>query len=128
MKKMLFLTCICCSISFVASAQLAASRWYATINIPDPTECYLQFGQDTVRLFSVDMPGNALESMTYTLQNDTLTITKLEGQSPCEVTGRVRYKTTITEKELKFIQLDDACDVRVRALVDQPWKPLAGGK
>ncbi|PUZ24348.1 hypothetical protein GA0116948_10760 [Chitinophaga costaii] len=121
MKKIMFFLVIGNSLPFIAKAQLAATRWTASVNIPDPTPCYLQFDKDTLRLFPVSTPGNALESMSYQLHNDTITLVKLDGQSPCSVGNAAHYKTIISEKELKFLQLDDACDVRIQVLSNQTW-------
>lgn len=125
MKQLIFLT-VLGAISFAAKAQLTTQRWEATISIPNPTECFLQFDHDTMKLFTKDMPAAPVESMRFTAASDTLTLVKLDGQSPCDNTPAV-YRATVKDNVLQFASISDACDVRVNALIEMPWKPYTAG-
>lgn len=126
MKKLLFFAILGTASFTVKAQQLTGQRWEATISIPNPTDCYLQFDHDTMNLFMKDMPTAPLESMRFTSSNDTLTLVKLSGNSPCDA-GQAIYKTTIKDNQLQFSKVEDACDVRVNAFLETPWKPYAAG-
>lgn len=112
MKKTIF-SLVSLIFAQIAFAQITNTSWSGTFNIPDPAQMVLQFKSDTLLLgFS---NNNVLESMTYKISNDTLSIIKIDGQSPCDFTTPATYKLTMKEKKLFITALNDDCAERVSA-------------
>lgn len=112
MKKILF-SITALIFAQIASAQIANTAWSGNFNIPDPTQMVLQFKSDTLVL---SFPNNTvLESMTYKINNDTLSVVKIEGQSPCDNTTAGTYKIVMKEKKLFLTVLKDDCPERASA-------------
>ena len=123
-KKILIIIIVIVS-STLAKAQLANTSWKGKFYIPDPTEMILQFKADTVLLnFSY---GSTLESMTYKISNDTLTIRKLDGQSDCSVTDEATYKIEIKDKKLSVKPLSDNCINRANAWPTEALEQVESG-
>lgn len=112
MKKIIF-SLFSLALVQIASAQMANTSWSGTFYVPDPAKMILQFKGDTLLLnFST---GNVLESMKYTISNDTLSIIKIEGQSPCDYSTVATYKLTMKENKLFITPLKDDCSERAAA-------------
>lgn len=112
MKKILFsiAALVFAQISF---AQLANTSWSGNFNIPDQTPMVVEFKSDSLIVSFTDK--TVLESMKYKINNDTLSIVKLEGQSPCSLTSTATYKVTMKDKKLFIALLDDDCFERSSA-------------
>lgn len=112
MKKLLILFLAIISSAGVA-AQVTNTSWKGIFNIPDPTEMILQFKADTLLL---NYPsGSTLEEMSYKINNDTLSIQKLEGQSDCNTSEDAIYKIVMKNKRLFISPLSDNCFSRLNA-------------
>jgi len=109
MKKTLILI-ITIALSASVKAQLANTSWKGNFSIPDRTEMILQFKTDT--LFLNYSYGGTLETMSYKINNDTLSLRKLNGQSDCGY-SEATYKIEIKDKKLTLSALGDDCVVRV---------------
>lgn len=99
------------SIIFMASPQkseLANSSWKGILNVPDPVDANLKFSIDS---FYVLVNIKIIETSTYTVSNDTLTLKKVLGGSPCMDEIGV-YTYTITNDVLSIRPVSDACDGR----------------
>lgn len=94
----------------VAFGQLDRTQWKGVFNIPDPSDCILQFSNDT--LIVKDLNNNVLEAMKYQIKGDTLVYTKLYGISPCSSDTHAFYKFEFKENKLFLSPLNDDCDVR----------------
>jgi len=104
-----------------ADAQLTNTKWKNIINIPDPYETYLQFQKDTVTVNLVS-DGTLIETMSYSTNKDTLRLTKLFGNSPCEVNVTGTYHFAINDDKLTITLISDDCIERVNALrTNNPW-------
>ena len=121
MKKVLLLAIVCCFAAVSAKAQVNAHSWIATVSIPSPSVAFLKFSNDTLELITTE-DNQVVETMTYKLASDTLTLLKVSGGSPCDATKPVYYKTAIKEDQLIFTNVNDECDPRIGALTGQPWK------
>lgn len=102
-----------------AKSQIKNTSWRGIYNVPEPTPMILQFKTDTLLL--IDQSGANVETMNYTIKNDTLSISMIEGASSCpnNITGV--YKIEIKEEDKLFISvINDNCDNRVNSLPNEP--------
>ncbi|MDB5201040.1 MAG: hypothetical protein JWQ27_449 [Ferruginibacter sp.] len=105
--------------AFSARAQqnLANSSWTGIANIPSPEEVSLTFTKDSMQL---SYQGNVLETMSYSVNKDTLRIQKLSGMSPCESqVGVYTYKIDADKFYIKVV--DDGCEHRAAAFVTEAY-------
>lgn len=112
MRKTLILITVI-ALSFSVKAQLANTSWIGNFNIPEPAKMILQFKTDTLSLNYPD--GTALEIMNYKINNDTLSLRKLDGESDCESSKEALYKIEIKDKKLNLSMLSDDCSSRISA-------------
>jgi hypothetical protein len=120
MKKILFLVFIFALSFSIADAQLTDTKWKNFMNIPDPLESFMHFKKDTV-LLSIAADGTLVESMTYTVNKDTLRLTKISGMSPCgdNVTGL--YRIEMKDDKLIITPISDDCADRANAFKPEAW-------
>jgi hypothetical protein len=115
---------------------LAGTSWKGTTYIPDPAQCMLRFGQDTVRMIYLDnmeieapddlggtrmvtgKDSASLEAMTYRLNGDTIELHKVWGGSPCGG-EKGRYKIQTAGGKLKLVAIQDPCPERIYALKEE---------
>ena len=110
-RKKIILT-IAIGLSVFVKAQVANIFWKGNFNIPDLKVMLLRFKTDTLLLNYTD--GSTLETMSYKINNDTLSLRKLNGQSDCGY-SEATYKIEIKDKKLTLSALGDNCVVRVDA-------------
>ena len=115
MLKTLTVTFFCCSFAIFCSAQLADSKWKATLDIESGIDVLLSFGTDTLQVFSSD-DEMLVETMTYSYQDSTITIIKVDGQSDCEPGKSSKYSLLIKGDSATFKAVEDSCDTRKWAL------------
>lgn len=107
-------------IVFTAKAQLSDSKWTGTMNIPSPAECIFEFKKDTVYLY-LGADNSLLETMSYTIKNDTLTLVKLSGMSPCGTDTKGIYRIEVKDDKLFIKPLSDDCQERLNAFPADPF-------
>jgi len=126
-----------CVIAMNAKAQLTGTRWKGIANVPTPLDCLFYFKTDTLLLqYAGSQPVTltgadgdmisatgkdsiVIETMTYKISGDTLTLQKVKGGSPC--TDEIgAYKITIKDNKLLVALIDDACEARVQAWPADP--------
>ena len=90
------------------------------MNIPDPMETFLQFKKDTV-LLTVVADGTLVETMTYSVSNDTLRLTKTSGMSPCADNIIGLYHFELKDDKLTITPLSDDCSERSAAFKPEAW-------
>lgn len=110
MKKILSVLMFCFIVSGL-NAQLADTKWKAIANVPEPMEVIFDFEKDVMNLYLAD-GITLLESSAYKLQNDTLSINKISGGSPCNNETIGTYKFEIRDEKLFITLIDDACSER----------------
>ncbi len=111
-------------LSINAKAQLAGTQWQATINIPMPVKAMFDFKADTLFLIQVNSPDSGMvhEIMKYKFENDTLSLQKISGDSPCDNSSVGKYKVEFKDEKMFLILIEDACDARANAWPsDDPW-------
>lgn len=99
------------------SAQIQNTSWKGVFNIPSPAECIFEFKTDTVFLTS---NGDLLETSIFKINEDTLTLQKLSGVSPCDLDVIGIYQFKIQDEKLILTIVDDACDPRAMAIPQEP--------
>lgn len=102
------------------NAQLTDTKWKNSMNIPDPMETFLNFKKDTV-LLSIVADGTLVETMSYTISNDTLRLIKISGMSPCSDNLTGLYRFEIKEDKLTITPISDDCSERSNAFKPEPW-------
>jgi hypothetical protein len=115
MKKTMLLAVLTCFLIAGAKAQLANTKYKGTIQMDAPTEIVWSFEKDTVRVYK--LADNAMiETFTYKLDHDVLTLTKAYGISPCDVSMVGKYQTAWKDDTLELTVIEDACTGRADAI------------
>ena len=99
---------ICLSADTAIENELQNTTWKGTFNIPEPTEGFFVFKQDTVTVMVNDY---ALETMQFSTKGDTLSLTKISGDSSCG-SDEGLYKYSVNGSSLKLQVLSDDCPDR----------------
>jgi len=99
---------------------LAQTKWEGVMNIPSPQDCILEFSKTT---FNIDFQDEVVETMSYKISGDTLTLKKLSGSSPCN-TEVGQYKYLIANKKLTITLLKDDCTGRAQAFVKEGYSQM----
>ena len=126
MKKTLLLTATICLALFTAKAQLADSRWTGTIKIPmqdgkmHSYAVICTFQKDTM---SMVYPLGTLPTdvMSYTEENNVISIKKVRGGVPCDVTAVGKYSYEMKGGQLFLKMIQDDCPARGGADVSAPF-------
>ena len=121
-----------------AKAQLAGTQWQAVINTPSPTKGIFDFKQDTLFLIghtnkdrnitiitdniTFKDGGFVVETMKYKFENDTLSLQKISGHTPCDTASIGKYKVEFKGEKMFLILVEDPCHTRPHAWPsDDPW-------
>jgi hypothetical protein len=107
-------------ISASTQAQFANTRWKATLQIDNPINVIMDFGNDTVRLYTVS-DSTIIETMAYRVQDTALVLQKIEGQSECESSTIGKYKFDLKDNRLVIRLISDDCDDRVTVIDNSKW-------
>ena len=103
-----------------AFAQLENTRWKATLQINGPLNTLMDFRKDTVLIYTV-ADSNLIERMTYTIDDTSFTLLKIDGQSDCyKEPGK--YHFAITGDNLVLKLLADECYDRYSVIQNTTWK------
>ena len=111
MRILSFLSLTIFSIIFMASPKdnaLANISWNGIINAPDAMNGNLKFSEDTLFVF---VDTQLIETSTYAVSSDTITVVKFSGLSPC-LNEIGTYTFQITNDILTIKPLTDLCDAR----------------
>ncbi|HTQ27822.1 MAG TPA: hypothetical protein VMI35_06825 [Puia sp.] len=103
-----------------AKAQLADTKWKGTAGLPQPTDLVWVFGKDTSFVYT--LPDSVLlETMTYKVENNELTLLKVSGASSCDNSTPGKYKIEIRDEKLYFTLIKDDCQDRASAINPDPF-------
>ena len=118
MKKIifsLFILVACTSLK----AQIANNKWTGTLQFDQPTDVLLDFKKDTVEAISTGN-GQTLETMTFTVKDNILTLKKVSGQSECgDIIGK--YKFELKDDSISIMLVEDGCFNRASVLDKTKW-------
>jgi hypothetical protein len=105
-----------------AKAQLANTKWAGNMSVPDDVSVVLQFKADSLLLIIKPRGENEFvgETMTYSLKDSTITLSKVSGNSPCGE-DKFTVKYTIKDQQLFIKPLTDPCDARVGSWPKEPF-------
>jgi hypothetical protein len=120
MKKNIVFSLVLILFVSAVNAQLTDTKWKNFMNIPEPIESFMHFKKDTV-LLSVAADGTLVETMTYTINKDTLRLTKISGMSPCGDNVIGLYRIEIKDEKLTIIPISDDCSDRANAFKPEAW-------
>jgi hypothetical protein len=99
------------SFKWMATQPLENTRWKGLVNAPAPTEAEFEFKKDSFLLY---VQGQVFETMAYTVNGDTLRISKLDGNSPCNDEVGM-YNFSIKDDKLFLKVNNDPCGIRAAA-------------
>jgi hypothetical protein len=119
MKKTILLL-VAAIISTVAFSQLKNSRWKGTVKGDNPRNVILDFRKDTVLLYTVSV-SEMVERMTFTSDNATFTVKKIDGQSDCDNGSPGIYNYSMQNGKMLITLSKDQCADRYTALDSTKW-------
>ena len=113
MKKYIFiLGLMIAGFASYAQVSLANTKWAGSISAPSPVDVDFVFTADK---FDIQLGGESLEEMAYTLKGDTITVKKTVGKSPCEDGSTATYKVVIKDDKLVITPISEPCEMRGNA-------------
>ena len=101
--------------ALATNAQVANTKWKATLHLDNPMDVIFDFGMDTLVVVNTQ-DNSTLETMKYSAQDSVLTIQKLSGMSVCDNSLTCKYKFGIQGDEMMLTLIDDACNDRAQVL------------
>jgi len=119
MKKIVVILIIAFTPALVF-AQLENTRWKATLVIENPANTILDFKKDTVSLYTI-ADSTLIEIMTYTLDDTTLNLLKIDGQSDCDNSTPGKYRYELKDDHLYLTMIDDNCSDRSSVINNTKW-------
>lgn len=120
MKKIFLAFVILAAFGSTVQAQFTGKKFRGYANAPDPMEMIMEFKNDTLNMY-LAADFRLVETMSYSLQGDTMTISKLFGQSPCKNGTSGLYKMVLEENKLFITPIKDECTDRFYAFNKDPW-------
>ena len=101
-------------------AQLTNTRWKTTLRInSDDINSIIDFRKDTVLLYTV-ADSTMIERMTYTKDDSSFTLLKIDGQSDCNNTPG-QYRFVIKGDSLTMKLIKDDCYDRYNVIENTVW-------
>ena len=91
---------------------LANTEWTGLAMIPMPETVNFVFSADK---FDLVFQGDVVESMNYSIVNDTISLKKIDGGSPCSPEELGNYNFKIENKTLILSTVKDNCSERSAA-------------
>lgn len=88
--------------------------------INGPVNVILDFKKDSVSVYKV-ADSSMIEIMTYTNNDTSFTLTKIDGQSDCNTTTQGRYGFKIKKDTLSTNLITDECEDRSSVINSTKW-------
>lgn len=122
--KNIFMLLIATLFVSSSNAQLTNTRWKTILRInSNDVNCIIDFKKDTVLLYTV-ADSSMIERMTYTKDDNSFTLLKIDGQSDCDnVPGK--YSFIIKEDSLTMKLVKDDCYDRYNVIENTVWSKHA---
>lgn len=106
---------------------LSKTRWKGTVNVPDPIAAIIIFDTATATIKEASS-GEFIEEISYTLENNVLTLKKTEGSSPCTTNQIAKIAISIIDRQLTLKVISDECPLRGVAFNDEKGTPYVWNK
>ena len=106
------------------SQTIANTKWKATLLIPQAVDVNFTFKKDTLYM-TTEISGE-LGTNFFIQRNDTLTIRKISGSSPCPVQAQGMYRIEWFENGNKFRLhgISDECEGRIGVFTVNPFERI----
>ena len=101
-------------------AQLDNTRWKATLIIDEPVNVIFDFKKDILSLYTV-ADSTMIETMNYTKDDTSFTLTKIDGQSDCDNSTPGRYRFKIKNGKIEIKMISDDCYDRSSVIDNTTW-------
>ncbi len=115
MRNSLFCFLLAMLVGCSVNAQLNNTKWKGIIKIEDAVNARFDFGKDTLVVRNLD-ENRVIETMLYSVKNQSFTLTKVSGQSDCDNSTIGKYTYQINNNSLTITLVEDACDDRAPVL------------
>jgi hypothetical protein len=102
------------------NAQLENTRWKTILHIPNPTGAILDFKKGKATIYTV-ADSSIIETMSYTQKGNTVTLTKLSGQSDCSDGSPGQYSFTVNGDNMFCKLVKDDCQDRYTSIQNTKW-------
>jgi hypothetical protein len=119
MKKISFLL-LASIVSSSIYAQLENTKSKSTVTIDGPENVIFDFKKNTVALYRV-ADNSVIETMTYTHNDTSFTLKKVEGQSDCDNTTPGKYSFKIAHNKMLIKLIKDECPDRSSVIDATEW-------
>jgi hypothetical protein len=119
--KQIFFTISTIFLFTTSFAQLENTRWKAALQIDGPVNTLMDFRKDTVLIYTL-ADSAIIERMTYTKDDTSFTLMKIDGQSDCSSNAPGKYGFIIKQDSMLLKLLGDDCYDRYSALQNTSWK------
>ena len=101
-------------------AQLDNTRWKATLIIDEPVNVIFDFKKDILSLYTV-ADSTMIETMNYTKDDTSFTLTKIDGQSDCDNSTPGKYRFKIKNGKMEIKMISDDCYDRSSVIDNTTW-------
>jgi Domain of unknown function (DUF3471) len=102
-------------------AQLENTRWKTRVIIDNPVNVIFDFKKDTVSLYNL-ADSSTIEIMSYTTNDSSFTLLKIDGQSDCDNSTPGKYSFRIQNDSMFMKMISDDCDDRSSVINNTGWK------
>ena len=102
-------------------AQLENTQWKTRVTIDNPVNVIFDFKKDTVTLYNL-ADSSTIEIMSYTTNDSSFTLFKIDGQSDCDNSTPGKYSFTIKNDSMFMKLISDDCDDRSSVINNTEWK------
>jgi hypothetical protein len=123
----IFLACAVTALAQQTENPLSKTRWKGMVNVPDPIASIIIFDTATATIKEASS-GEFIEEISYTIENNVLTLKKIEGSSPCPTNQIAKITITIVDKQLTLKVISDECPLRGVAFNDEKGTPYVWTK
>jgi len=119
MKKiaLILLIFISCASAF---AQLENTKWKTTVDIDGPVNVIFDFKKTTVEIYRL-ADNSLIESMTYTHNDTSFTLMKVNGQSDCSNATPGKYRFVLMPDAMLLKVIKDDCYDRSSVIDGTQW-------
>jgi hypothetical protein len=113
MKILIIFLFVFVTATSTAQNSLSNTKWKGTMLIPDAVNVHFSFKKDT--LYLTNDTGEEVETLLYSVQNDSLNISKISGSSPCpeQAQGLYHIEWLDNKKKIQLHAIRDECEGRM---------------